>query len=411
VASLKFRVVFGRDDPFFALNIVNFSFLHDEGRLDDALHHFHSIELVNALRMVVSWSILVTRHRYLAFPRCLFRYDLPHTSNTMVQINSSNVQPRRVRGSGGGASNTNILSQAMAYIDTLPYLANLSPIDRLLVFVGISLFFVVTLAYMLLLSGIFTSSSNSSGGGFGLSGRGSSSATNDPRLSNELRKTGLSDEALLRRGGGRRIHIGPKVLDSTENAVALDIAKILDCPALQDEMEREWAKVLDDIKLAEKTSSSKTKTYNYSGGGGSGNSNSYKGNSNNSDNINNDNDLKNKWNNADDYAAELAAEINSNNNNNINNGGSSSGGRSRRLSDTTGKSDTGYDDFGMYERPLEEEYYGNKYTQSPPQPPPGLQLTARHLFCLIAEALTLPTIITLYYLGFWITITSIYIFI
>ena len=90
---------------------------------------------------------------------------------------------------------------------------------------------------MLLLSGIFTSNS-SGGGGFGLIGSSSSSSTtNDPRLSNELRKTGLSDEALLRRGGGRRIHIGPTVLDSTENAVALDIAKILDCPALQDEMD------------------------------------------------------------------------------------------------------------------------------------------------------------------------------
>ena len=42
-----------------ALNIVNFSSLHDEGRLDDTLHQFHLIELVNALRMVVlSWSIL-----------------------------------------------------------------------------------------------------------------------------------------------------------------------------------------------------------------------------------------------------------------------------------------------------------------------------------------------------------------
>ena len=39
--------------------MVNFSSLHDEGRLDDALHQFHSIELVNALRMVIlSWSIL-----------------------------------------------------------------------------------------------------------------------------------------------------------------------------------------------------------------------------------------------------------------------------------------------------------------------------------------------------------------
>jgi hypothetical protein len=57
VASLKichFRV---RDGPFFALQMVYFSSLHDEGRLDDALHQFHSIELVNALGMVVSWLI------------------------------------------------------------------------------------------------------------------------------------------------------------------------------------------------------------------------------------------------------------------------------------------------------------------------------------------------------------------
>ena len=302
----------------------------------------------------------------------------------MVQINSSNVQPRRVRGSGGagGAGSNNILSHAMSYIDTLPYLANLSPIDRLLVFVGIGLFVVVALAYALLLSGIFTSSS-SRGGAFGNGGSGGT--TNDPRLSDELRKTGLSDEALLRRGGGRRIHVGAVQLDSTENTVALDIAKILDCTALQDEMEREWEKVLDDVKIAETGSSStKTKTYN---GGSSGNSNGYKSNSNNSDNINNDNNnLIKKWNNADDYAAELAAEINFNNGGASGGGGGGGGGR-RRLSDT--KSDTGYDDFGMYERPLEEDYYSNRFNQLPP---PGLRLTARHLFCLVAEALTLPTI-------------------
>jgi hypothetical protein len=38
--------------------MVNFSSLHDEGRLNDALHQFHSIELVIALQMVVSWWIL-----------------------------------------------------------------------------------------------------------------------------------------------------------------------------------------------------------------------------------------------------------------------------------------------------------------------------------------------------------------
>jgi hypothetical protein len=53
------RVISDRDDPFFTVKTVNVSSLHDEGRLDDALHQFHSIELVNALQMGVSWSILV----------------------------------------------------------------------------------------------------------------------------------------------------------------------------------------------------------------------------------------------------------------------------------------------------------------------------------------------------------------
>jgi hypothetical protein len=47
-----------KNDHFLALQMVNFSSLHDEGRPDDALHQFHSIELVIALRMVVSWWIL-----------------------------------------------------------------------------------------------------------------------------------------------------------------------------------------------------------------------------------------------------------------------------------------------------------------------------------------------------------------
>jgi hypothetical protein len=44
----KFGRFFSPQRP--TLIIVNFSSLHDEGRLDDALHQFHSIELVIALR-------------------------------------------------------------------------------------------------------------------------------------------------------------------------------------------------------------------------------------------------------------------------------------------------------------------------------------------------------------------------
>ena len=51
-------VFFDRDDQFFALQMVSFSSIHDEGRPVEVYYQFHSIELVNALRMVVSWSIL-----------------------------------------------------------------------------------------------------------------------------------------------------------------------------------------------------------------------------------------------------------------------------------------------------------------------------------------------------------------
>ena len=50
VLSLHFSP---RHDAFLALQMVNFSSLHDEGRPVNALHQFHLIELVNALRMVL----------------------------------------------------------------------------------------------------------------------------------------------------------------------------------------------------------------------------------------------------------------------------------------------------------------------------------------------------------------------
>jgi hypothetical protein len=47
--AVEIQVIFDRDDPFLAMQKVNFSSLHEEGRPDDALHQSHSIELVNAL--------------------------------------------------------------------------------------------------------------------------------------------------------------------------------------------------------------------------------------------------------------------------------------------------------------------------------------------------------------------------
>jgi hypothetical protein len=55
---VEISVIFRHDGPILALQMVKLSSLHVEGRFDDALHQLHSIELVIALRMGVSLSIL-----------------------------------------------------------------------------------------------------------------------------------------------------------------------------------------------------------------------------------------------------------------------------------------------------------------------------------------------------------------
>jgi hypothetical protein len=51
-------VNFHRDDPFFALQMVNFSSLHDKGRDTESFHHHRRDTLVNALPMAVISLIL-----------------------------------------------------------------------------------------------------------------------------------------------------------------------------------------------------------------------------------------------------------------------------------------------------------------------------------------------------------------
>ncbi|KAL7545431.1 hypothetical protein ACHAWF_008777 [Thalassiosira exigua] len=150
----------------------------------------------------------------------------------MVQINRSNI-PRRVRGPAGRSGALSLGSHLRNLAASVPQIANLSPADRALVLTGAALCGVVSLAFAFLLAGAFVGSSEGA----------------DPRLSSDLRKTGLSDEALLRRGGGRRIHVGPRPLDASENAAALDIIKALECDELQEEVEREWQTVLDKKKF------------------------------------------------------------------------------------------------------------------------------------------------------------------
>ena len=95
MASSKNRSFFRRDDPFFTLQMVNFSFQHDEGRLNDALHQFHSIELVNALRMGVSCCI--RSHFYFELFRYLISRRSPYSWRVWTSTRLSEVSTRRRR--------------------------------------------------------------------------------------------------------------------------------------------------------------------------------------------------------------------------------------------------------------------------------------------------------------------------
>ena len=281
----------------------------------------------------------------------------------MVQINRSNMQ-RRVR-----SPHNSLISQVQNFADGLPYLSQLSPVDRLLVLVGVSLFAVVSFAYFFLISGIFSSSDGSLGGG----GGGGIFGASDPRLSYELRKTGLSDEALLRRGGGKRISIGTNhdhQLDSNENAVALDIISTLNCDALQEELEREWHTVLDEMKNEANRFGGDWNNAAADGGFGG-------------DTFGGDTNTFDK---ADDFAGELAAEMGADHDQQ-----SGDGEEPNNFPD----GNEPLDDFvNRRHRRLQmdddfvgEGEFGGGFDTSYNR---GLKITARHLFCLAADALTLP---------------------
>jgi hypothetical protein len=70
---------------FLALQMVNFSSLHDEGRPDEVLYRYRRNALVNALRMVIKSLILSRHHRQnlLAGTTCrLTLYDYYHDEET-----------------------------------------------------------------------------------------------------------------------------------------------------------------------------------------------------------------------------------------------------------------------------------------------------------------------------------------
>lgn len=276
----------------------------------------------------------------------------------MVQISRSNLRTR-LRGPGGNP----LLRQLHSFADGVPYLAQLSDMDRLLMLTGAILLAVVSFSYFFLLTGIVAP--------------GALGGDVDPRLSSELRKTGLSEEALLRRGGGKRISVGTKRLDASENAVALDIIATLNCDALQDELERDWNTVLDKKKIEKENEEYWNKDY----GGGDGGFGKYDGGK------------------ADDFAGELAAER-----------GDVEGWDGADAADPGASGDGGefdgvggnekLDDFVNRRRLLADDFVAatddinptwNTYGGGNSEPAnQGLKLTGRHLFCLAAEGITLP---------------------
>ena len=105
---MKIWSFFDRDDQFFALHMVNFSSLHDEGRPAEVYYQFHSIELVIALRMDVSWSILSRSYGYVG--KYYFTLLSSKTMTTVAAgINNSMICCRRVVVGGGVAAQLLVL--------------------------------------------------------------------------------------------------------------------------------------------------------------------------------------------------------------------------------------------------------------------------------------------------------------
>lgn len=260
----------------------------------------------------------------------------------MVAISRSNV--RRVRRGNSGV---------LDMLDGMPYISQLSSADRLLLLCGAALLGTVTFASFFLVSGILTPGPGDN-----------TNLVNDPRLSPELRKMGLSDEQLLRRGGGKRIVVGPHKLDSEENAVALDIISVLDCDGLQEEMEREWNAVLD-AKKAAKEDGERWKQQEEE----------WKREEEEWEKINNRNNnrrrLQLELDSAQD-AVEFDLEQQENNN--------EMGGDGRDFM----MDEMSMDDINMMGR--DGALGGGDYYDDNTK----LKLTARHLFCLAAEGITLP---------------------
>jgi hypothetical protein len=66
VESSKNRFIFHHDGHFLALQMVNFSSLHDEGGPADVFYHHRRVTLVNALQMGLSSSFWVNTLRLFA---------------------------------------------------------------------------------------------------------------------------------------------------------------------------------------------------------------------------------------------------------------------------------------------------------------------------------------------------------
>ena len=123
---MKIWSFFDRDDQFFALHMVNFSSLHDEGRPAEVYYQFHSIELVIALRMDVSRSILSRSYGYVG--KYYFTLLSSKTMTTVAAgINNSMICCRRVVVGGGVAAAQLLLVLLLAALAPLSSLSFQNP--------------------------------------------------------------------------------------------------------------------------------------------------------------------------------------------------------------------------------------------------------------------------------------------
>lgn len=271
----------------------------------------------------------------------------------MVRIRPTQSNFSLRRGPGG--------SGIAGFLASIPFLSGLSPIDRIIALLMSGLFFVGFLAYTFLISDFFSGDAIVAGGG--------GATYNDPRLSHDLRKTGLSEQALLRRGGGKRIN----TFNPMDNALALDVISTLHCDRVQEELEEQWQKALVAEAKRKKMDKEYDEQFKNNENGG-GEVEGYK--------IDDFTNRRRRLDEMEEKGGAGGSGVDSDKN-----GDGAEG-------EPGDEGVVGADFPNMMDEPDPLDYdmgNGGGFDYHNPYDTPKVLLTARHLFCLAADALSLPT--------------------